>query len=269
MTGVAGLNDTRVGIIGGTGGMGRWFADLLVRQGCTVHVSGRRAGMSPPEMAAACDVVVVGVPIRATRAVIEAVGPRMRRNTLLMDLTSLKGDPVAAMLASTSAEVIGCHPLFGPQLESARGRHVVLCPARTERWLTWVRDIFMREGALLVETSPEEHDAMMAVVQVLNHLNTIAMGLVMAGLGRTMEEIDPFTTPIFEAKRGFLEKVFCHNPGLYADIVALNPASAAVVAEYEKVLARLGKLIGAGDPSPLTDLLERACRALFPSRIPS
>jgi prephenate dehydrogenase len=259
----AGMADIRVGIIGGTGGMGRWFAKLLTGQGWKVHVSGRRTGMPPAELAAACEVVVVSVPIRATRGVIEQVGPHMRREGLLMDLTSLKGDPVAAMLGASSAEVIGCHPLFGPQVESAQGRHVVLCPARSERWLPWLRGVFAREGAVLVETSPEEHDALMAVVQVLNHLNTAAMGLVMAGLGRTMEELAPFATPIFEAKRTLLEKVLCHDPGLYADIIALNPASAAVAREYEKVLLRLGELISARDAPAIAELMEKAGRVLF------
>jgi prephenate dehydrogenase len=262
------MNNIDVGIIGGTGGMGRWFGKILARQGCTVHVAGRTTGMSVPEMAAACEVVVVGVPIRATRTVIEQVGPHMRRDALLMDLTSLKADPVAAMLASSLSEVVGCHPLFGPQVESAAGHHVVLCPARTERWLTWLRDVFTREGALVVETSPDEHDALMGVVQVLNHLNTIAMGLVMAGLGRTMAELTPFTTPIFEAKGALLEKVFCHNPALYADIIALNPSSPAVSREYEKVLAQLGELVTAGDAPTLTALMEKAARLLFPPPTP-
>ena len=41
-------------------------------------------------------------------------------NALIMDLTSLKKEPVEAMLKYSEAEVIGIHPLFGPRERSLR-----------------------------------------------------------------------------------------------------------------------------------------------------
>ena len=65
--------------------------------------------------------VVVSVPIEVTVKVIEQVGPLMQKDALLMDLTSLKAEPVAAMLRSSVAEVIGLHPLFGPAVDTLAG----------------------------------------------------------------------------------------------------------------------------------------------------
>ena len=56
-----------------------------------------------------------------------------------MDLTSLKKEPVKLMLTNSQAEVIGCHPLFGPQLKDASGQNVILCPARGKKWLGWLK----------------------------------------------------------------------------------------------------------------------------------
>ena len=42
-----------IGIIGGTGGMGRWFAAFFEKEGHPVSVSGKDRGPRPAEMAAA------------------------------------------------------------------------------------------------------------------------------------------------------------------------------------------------------------------------
>ena len=40
------MKQITVGIIGGNGGMGRWFADLLQKEGYPVHVWGRKSAMT-------------------------------------------------------------------------------------------------------------------------------------------------------------------------------------------------------------------------------
>src|SRR5271157_5126526 len=174
------MKDITIGIIGGTGGMGRWFADLFQREGYPVHVWGRKSAMSITELVALCNVIVIAVPISATSAIIKRVGPLVPVDSLLMDLTSLKKEPVELMLANTKADVIGCHPLFGPGVEDATGENVILCKARGEKWFTWLKKILGKNKLIITENTPEEHDKMMAIVQVLNHLNTITFGLTLA-----------------------------------------------------------------------------------------
>jgi prephenate dehydrogenase len=156
------MKDIQIGIIGGTGGMGRIFADLFRQEGYTVHVSGKAQGLDIPTMTKTCQVVIVSVPISITLEIIKQVGPHMKQGSLLMDLTSLKIEPIKAMLQSSPAEVIGLHPLFGPGVDAIAGHTIVLCPARTEQWLDWLRDVLKKHGATLIETTPERHDELMA-----------------------------------------------------------------------------------------------------------
>src|SRR5512136_92240 len=96
------LKKTEIGVIGGTRGMGNWFARFLEKEGCTVRVCGRNGGEPDiAEMAGTCQVVVVSVPIGVTGEVIAKVGPHMRETSLLMDLTSLKRDSVKDMLETS------------------------------------------------------------------------------------------------------------------------------------------------------------------------
>ena len=214
-----------IGVIGGTGGMGRWFADFMLAQGCTVEVMGKGQEREIPAFAARASVVVVSVPIHVTLEVIGKAGPHVRRDGLLMDLTSVKTEPVKRMLECSQSEVVGLHPLFGPGVSSIRGENLALCPARGKRWVSWLRDLLRSSGAHVVETTPERHDEMMSFVQVLTHLCTIVAGLSLHESGMDHEELLSFSTPAFRAQMGLVEKIFGANPRLYADILIGQPGN--------------------------------------------
>jgi len=61
---------------------------------------------------------------------------------------------VKLMLASSKAEVIGCHPLFGPQLKDLSGQNVVLCPARGKKWLGWLKGLLKKNKLDVWESTP-------------------------------------------------------------------------------------------------------------------
>jgi prephenate dehydrogenase len=257
------MKNVTAGIIGGTHGMGRWFASFLQKEGCVVHVWGRKTAMSIDELAGLCNVVVVAVPISATAAMIKKVGPLLREDMLLMDLTSLKKEPVELMEANTRAEVIGCHPLFGPTLTDAAGQNVVLCPIRRGRWLSWLKRILQKNGLAIIESNPEEHDKMMAIVQALNHFNTITLGRVIAETGIPLSAVNKFSTPLFRTKMEIVKKVFTEGPQLYSDIISKNPAIDEILDLYEKALADIRRLIKQGDTAGLKESIEQAAKKIF------
>jgi len=250
------MEDLHIGIIGGTGGMGRIFADLLRGEGYTVHVAGRTTGFDIPAMAKQCKVIIVSVPIGITVEIIKEIGPLMSKDALLMDLTSLKAEPVKAMLLASPAEVIGLHPLFGPGVDSIAGYTIVLCPARGEGWLDWVRTILTKHGAIVVETAPESHDKLMAIVQALNHLNSITMGMIIKQWGSDLAELEKFTTPIFTTKLAIIKELFTNNPRLYADIITLNPHIGALLDLYRRTLSEVETLIKNKDAGGFAQLME-------------
>jgi len=165
----------------------------------------------------------------------------MKKDSLLMDLTSLKTGPVRAMLEASASEVIGLHPLFGPGVTSLEGQNVVLCPARADRWLPWVRDTLGKKGATLIETTPERHDEIMAVVQALNHLNTLVLGLSLRDTGVSREEMERFSTPLFRSRLEAVENLFSH-PQLYAEIIAGNPHISRILDLHEKAFSTVKPL---------------------------
>ena len=258
------MKDAVIGIIGGTGGMGRWFAELLRKEGYEVHLSGRRQGMGKEEMARVCNVVVVSVPIGVTREVIEAVGPLMPEDSLLMDLTSLKEDPVRAMLDTSACEVVGCHPLFGPAIATLSGQHVVLCPARSATWFPWLKQIFEKNKAVVTVTTPKKHDRMMSLVQVLNHLHTIHLGMVLGQEGMSYEDLSRWSTPVFETKLQFVRKIFQEQPSMYAEILVNNPHLEGICNLYRDTFSRLENVVKDRKAESVVALIREQSDILWP-----
>jgi prephenate dehydrogenase len=251
------VSDLAIGIIGGTGGIGKWFADFFSSEGHRVLVLGRTKGPSMPELAAACRIVIVAVPVAATLDTIRGIGPLLPEEALLMDLTSLKEEPVRAMLDVSRAEVIGCHPLFGPDVASLAGQNVVLCPARGGRWLCFLQELFAKAGARITVTSPAEHDRMMALIQGLTHLDTIVTGLTLKESGVEPSELEAFSTPVFRTRQAIAAKVFGPRPGLYAAMLAKNPNIPGLLELFERNFILVKELILQRDAAAIEALLTK------------
>ncbi len=237
----------RIAIVGGEGGMGQSLGTLFSDLGHEVLIADLATELTPVAAAQVADVVVVSVPIRETTAVIRQVGPHVPLDGLLMDVTSIKVDPMAAMLSATNASVLGTHPMFGPGVNTYQGQRIVLCPGRGDAWLDWAQQMFSARGLVITEATPEEHDAMMALVQVLHHFKTQVLGLALSRLGVPLEDTLRFTSPAYLLETYVTGRHFAQSPELYGPIEMLNPDSARVVAAFQKAAAALGAILAAGD----------------------
>lgn len=245
-----------VALIGGEGGMGRSLNTLFSDLGHDVWSADLHTERRPAEAAAAADVVIIGVPIRETRAVIEQIGPLVRKDALLMDVTSIKIDPMEAMLLSTEASVVGTHPMFGPGVNTYQGQRVVICPGRGDAWLDWIRQMLTARGLVLTETTPAEHDSMMAIVQVLHHFKTQVLGMTLSRTGTPLEETLRFTSPAYLLEAYVTGRHFAQSPELYGPIEMLNPDSQRVVNEFRDAAADLAEILAAGDQEAFDQVFE-------------
>ncbi|MBW2989466.1 prephenate dehydrogenase/arogenate dehydrogenase family protein [Candidatus Woesearchaeota archaeon] len=219
-------------IIGGTGQMGQWFKRFFESNGCSVCIAGRKTKISLKGCAAKCDVVVISVPISSTIQVIEEIGPSVREDALLIDLTSIKKGPVDAMLKNSKSAVIGTHPVFGPSVDSIKNQTVVLCPARPKGWLSWLKGIFEKNEAHVRITTPEKHDKMMSIVQGVTHFSTICLANTLKKLGIDVKESLHYTSPIYKLRMDMVGRLLNQDPILYADIEMLNPENKKAMETY-------------------------------------
>nr|HPO38860.1 prephenate dehydrogenase/arogenate dehydrogenase family protein [Kiritimatiellia bacterium] len=236
-----------VAVIGGRRGMGQCIAQLFGDLGHAVMIADLDTALTPDEAAAVADVVIVAVPIDVTEDVIRRIGPRVRPEALLMDVTSIKTGPLRAMLAASRASVVGTHPLFGPTVHSLQGQRVVLTPGRGDEWLAWLRSMLHARGIELMETTPEEHDRAMSIVQVLVHFSTEVMGKTLVTLQVPIDRTLLFTSPIYLMELLLTARHFAQSPALYAAIQMSNPDTAAVTAAFARAAEELRTLTAAQD----------------------
>ncbi|RQD79389.1 MAG: prephenate dehydrogenase/arogenate dehydrogenase family protein [Methanocalculus sp. MSAO_Arc1] len=230
-------------IIGGTGQMGRLFQAIFEEAGCLVEVTGRASAEEYRALAQAAGVVLVTVPIQATEAVIRDIAPVLKPDQLIADLTSLKVMPVAAMMES-DAQVIGLHPLFGPNMATLRGQKMIMTPVRADdRTHAWLSGICMAAGMHLHETSPEEHDRAMAIMQGLVHVQSISLAHTLRIMNLRIPDLLPFATPNAHASLAFMARTLAQDPDLYGGMLLGNPDLDLVIRTYISSMKEIGDCI--------------------------
>jgi chorismate mutase/prephenate dehydrogenase len=237
----------RVVIVGGAGAMGGLFARMFGELGHHVELADLNTARSAEELAPEADVMVISVPIAVTEEVIRRVGPKLRAEALLMDITSIKAGPLATMLSCSRAAVVGTHPMFGPGSQSLLGQRVVLCRGRGNAWYEWLMRSFRARGLVVTEADAEEHDRAMALVQVLTHFQTQVFGLTLARSGVPLEQSRRFTSPAYLLELYVAARHFAQAAELYGPIEMRNPATAQVTLQFRRAAAELAEMLEAGD----------------------
>lgn len=261
-----GLTRPRVGIIGGTGRMGSWLARLLERQGLTVLIAGRKTDLTPADVGRQCDVVVISVPIADTVRIIREIGPLVSEKGLLMDLASVKKGPVEAMLKYSRAEVVGVHPLFGPEARSQSGLRIALCPGRGESGLTWIKGIFLDEGFMVTVIEPDKHDRMMGLIQGVNHFSNLTLALCISHSGFELEELENVSTQTFIQRLDRIRSIMEQPAGLFGSLLMDNPAAGEFIDQYLESVERLIRITRDGDKKAFGAFFESLKKVFIPKR---
>jgi len=191
----------------------------------TAWVNDQELPMVSIEELAACNVVVLAVPVSQIRASCVALAPFLRPGTIVVDVGSVKLEPIAAMVECLPdhVQIIGTHPLFGPQstTQGLAGRKLTLCPVRGDAWR--IARVFLARqlGLTVITCPPEEHDREVAVVQGLTHL----IAKVLVDMGPLPSRM---TTASFDLLTEAIDMVKDDPPTVLHAIEAANPFAAEV-----------------------------------------
>jgi prephenate dehydrogenase len=245
-----------IGIVGSAGAYGRWLGEFFATR-MQLTVLGRdpsiASGISEEDLITRCDVLVFATPIRHTTAVINdylRIANGREAGQLWLDVTSIKADPVNAMLAS-NAEVLGLHPMTAPpKSPTLKGRVLVVCEARLDTWRAWVEDLLHALEAECVHSTPEHHDQVMALVQAMVHATHLAQAGVLREyaprLG-SLGELLPYRSASFEMDTAVMSRILSMNPAIYEDIQFGNPNVADMLDALLRQLTQLHAQVSRGD----------------------
>lgn len=194
---------------------------------------------------AEADIVVLSVPVQFLKEVILSIKDYVRPGALIIDVSSVKVKPLSMMgeFLPESTEIIGTHPLFGPQSgkRGIEGLNLVLCDYRTKQ-LRKVAKFFENELKLnVLLRTPQVHDRQMAYVQALTHF-----------IGRAVNEMDipdveqktSAYQHLLEIKRNLGQDSF----DLFVTIENENPYAADVRKQYLDELKKLESRLSQKSP---------------------
>lgn len=256
-----------VGIVGGTSGMGAFFARELRAAGLEVEVTGLDEGAPAVEVASRHELVLLAVPIEATADVARRVGPHVRAGGCLADVTSVKRAPIDAMLAATpaSVEVVGTHPLFGPSVSCMDRLTVAVCEGRGSEWMGRLTSLFEGLGAEVVRVDAEEHDARMALAQAAIHAKSLALGHVLAAYPGGASALLTTATPQLRAEVALVARLAAAPPALLVGLLFENPHAPPAVNRLARELSRLSEALAARDRAFVARQVEALAVALGPA----
>lgn len=214
-------------LVGGGGEMGRRLGQLLLERGHGVDSYELGDSRTPAQAAASVDIVMLCVSMHHAAQAAREWTLAMPENGLICDINSLKQE-VCSIFEGARCEAVGLHPMFGPTVTSLRRQKVVVCQVRSGPRAEALLEELGRMGAELVHSEAGAHDRMMAIVQVLVHYRTLAMGEALRRCGVPIAETLAFTSPIYRLELAVVGRLFAQDADLYATIERSNPQGAEV-----------------------------------------
>ncbi len=225
------------------------------------------ASTSLQQAVSGSDLVILAVPVRATRAVLEQIRPWLAKDAVLSDVGSTKssfvGD-VEAVFGEVSPRVIPGHPIAGSEKSGIRAANpelfvnhkVILTPADNTDAASLARltSLWEGTGATVLTMSVAYHDEVLAATSHLPHLIAFSLVDTLAGEDENMD--------IFRyAAGGFRDftRIAASDPVMWHDIFLSNRAAVLrVIDHFTQDLDQLRGAIASGDGATLLRVFSRA-----------
>lgn len=264
----------KIGIIGGTSGLGETLAIILKKHGFEIYISGTnhdkgkklasKLGVNyitgNKELANLSDILIVSVPINKTKDVIKEVAFAMKSGSVMIDVTSIKEEPANIMekYLPKDVEFIPSHPIFGPRTPDLENQVIVLTPKTKGKWYPKIFNFLNSQKMRVIETSPEKHDEMMGIVQVLTHFSYISTASAIEKLKVSIKETEDFESPIYKLMIDMIGRIVSQNPVLTYYIQSKNTNGNHIRSIFSESVLELEKVIANDEEDKFIEITSKA-----------
>jgi len=255
----------RIGQVGEIWGAGRRVATL--DEACRLGLIDRAVSL---QEAARADLVLMAVPVGATRPTLDALAPHLGPHTVVTDAGSTKMDVVGAAREALGARIgqfVPGHPIAGSErsgpaaafAELYRGRTVILTPLdeNPPAAVELVRQAWAACGAEIRTMRPDAHDTVLASVSHVPHL------LAFAYMAQVLDAADA-RLRLDLAGSGFRDftRIAGGSSDMWRDIFLANrDAMMRETAAVRRVLDEFEQTMRQGDAAGLQAMLETVSQA--------
>ncbi|MEH0154871.1 prephenate dehydrogenase/arogenate dehydrogenase family protein [Limibacter armeniacum] len=260
------LQGQKVGVIGGSQGLGSWLVGHLKEKKIEVKFTSADEYSELPsnkELLEFADVVFLCVPISAMETVMEEVYPYLQGKTLI-EICSVKKfviekyESLKQQYPDIETAFCSIHPMFGPRIHSLTGQVILFNHSDriAEGIVEELKEFFLEDHAQVYNLPYLRHDKLMGVVQGLNHFNVFVSAKTLARFESEFEDIKQVASPPYRIFIIFFTRYVLQNPRLYAEIQMNNEFVFEVVRIFRDEMNRLFDLIQTRDKEGFIKYIE-------------
>ena len=265
-------------IIGGSGGMGKVFGRYFKRHGFEVTIYARnkeRLRDVAIEMGVAfetslersvnnADIVMVTIPINSTPEIIKKIGPYLKENALIFDITSIKKSVFEALKDLKNTFPVNCislHPMFGPGIKDMKNYvMLVLKIGGTDKYeivINDLLDLFKSDGLIITETSPDIHDKRVALTLGVPHMLNILFLNLLQNADEPLNELTKYTGTTFLLQKVFADSIIQREMEMFGEIQMENQQFLRILEMLEKLIKKYRKLIENKDMKGFSEIFSQ------------
>ena len=236
----------KIAIIGAGGNMGRWFCQFFQERGIEVIASDINENSlkklksdfqvkivkDNKEAVRLAKFILISVLPQNFEDVVKEIANYVRKDQIILDITSLKEKPVKLMHRYFKENlVLGTHPLWGPA--SKENLKMILTPTNkrekifAEKFRKWLES----EGIKVKFMSPKKQDELMSLVSGLPHFVALVSG---STLEKDFKKIKDIYGSSFEILSSLIRRVVSNSPQLFSELQFSFPQINKIEEEFEK-----------------------------------
>ena len=199
----------------------------------------KKSGARKASLKTVCQqkIVILCVPISTLKEVLVEIGPLLKKDSVVVDVCSVKVYPTRWMKASLpeTVSILATHPIFGPDSasDSLKDRKIFLSPIRiSKKQYRKIKTYLASKELVLIESTPEDHDEQIAISLALTHY-----------IGRTLSEFG--AAPLSIDSEGYkrllhiLEVVEHDTWQLFYDMHRYNPYAQEKRAAFRQAMQKI------------------------------
>lgn len=240
----------KIAIIGSEGQMGKWFTKYFLDKGFDVigydaerEISNKSVIKAQSLVGAilSADYVILCIPVKRTPETIRLIAKEMKRDSHLIDISSLKLKTAAALSKiPDKVNPICIHPMFGPGTKKLKGQNIISIPIRdAKKELAVAKSLFSE--ASFVQIDANEHDKKIAIILGMTHLSNLVLANILAK-EENFSLVEKMGGTTFKAQKLLTASIMTESQELIETIIS-NPEIRKYAEEFWKDIGRMLILI--------------------------
>jgi prephenate dehydrogenase len=260
------MKNEKIVVVGGKGRLGSWFIRYFSASGWQTECVDVDDTRTPMEIAKSGQIIFLAVPHPLAPKVIREVGVHLSHDQLLVDVSSVKSH-VAEACNHLVCQLLLIHPMWSPQVSEMRGQAMIVCtPDITDHCshsaqheghgyiANKLLKQFNQSGVLLNTTSVNDHDRIMALVQVATHATLLGLGRLYSASGFECTTLTACESPIYRMISAMIGRLLSHQPELYIDIALHNAHGPTTIAKLAQYINDISNLVNTANREELIKL---------------